>query len=168
MDHALKIMSKTKFKLSCPKCGQKEVMQVGDMLTCPCGHDFDIPPLHTPRQWNETLNTRILDWDGFRDSGLEVLMCREEFEHRLIHCSLMMSNPFPMGTEKNVCEDIARRQAFGLTKYGVSVADNPLNLRQWLQHAYEETLDQAIYLRRAIDQIDKEACEANAKQESSI
>lgn len=60
------------------------------------------------------------------------------------------------GTERTVCEDIARRQALGLAKYGISVAENPLALRQWLQHAYEETLDQAIYLRRAIDQIDAE------------
>jgi len=59
------------------------------------------------------------------------------------------------GTEYSVCLDIARRQQFGLTKYNVSVADNPLSLREWLHHAYLETLDKAIYLRRAIDEIDK-------------
>ena len=32
------------------------------------------------------------------------------------------------------------------------MAENPLKLREWLLHAYEETLDQAIYLRRAIDE----------------
>lgn len=56
----------------------------------------------------------------------------------------------PTGIEAQVCEDIARRQAIGMTKYGVSVADNPLGLVSWLQHAYEETLDKAIYLKRAI------------------
>lgn len=60
----------------------------------------------------------------------------------------------PTGIEAMVCADIARRQAFGLNKYGVSVAENPLELRQWLQHAYEEALDMAIYLRRAIEEID--------------
>jgi hypothetical protein len=60
----------------------------------------------------------------------------------------------PTGTEAAVCADIARRQQLGLAKYGTTVAENPLTLRQWLQHAYEETLDQAIYLKRAIDQID--------------
>lgn len=65
----------------------------------------------------------------------------------------------PTGTEKQVCEDIAKRQQFGLSKYGVSVADNPLRLRAWLQHAYEETLDKAVYLRRAIEQIDKDVLE---------
>ena len=59
------------------------------------------------------------------------------------------------GTEARVCADIAHRQAHGLRKYGVSVEHNPLTLRQWLQHAYEEALDQAIYLKRAIEQIDR-------------
>lgn len=60
-----------------------------------------------------------------------------------------------IGTEARVCQDIASRQQIGLKKYGTSVEQNPLTLRQWLQHAYEETLDQAIYLRRAIEEIDK-------------
>lgn len=59
------------------------------------------------------------------------------------------------GTEARVCLDIARRQKEGVAKYGVTVEANPLSLRQWLQHAYEETLDKAIYLRRAIEEMDK-------------
>lgn len=59
------------------------------------------------------------------------------------------------GIEKMVCEDIDKRQQFGLNKYGISVQQNPLTLRQWLQHAYEECLDQAVYLRRAIDELDR-------------
>jgi hypothetical protein len=62
----------------------------------------------------------------------------------------------PTGTEARVCADIAARQQLGLRKYGISVEGNPLTLREWLQHAYEETLDQAIYLRRSIEQIDLE------------
>lgn len=61
----------------------------------------------------------------------------------------------PTGTEARVCYDIAARQLKGVTKYGVTVAENPLTLREWLQHAYEETLDQAVYLRRAIEEMDK-------------
>ena len=57
-------------------------------------------------------------------------------------------------TETQVCTDIKARQEIGLRKYGVTVADNPLDLRQWLQHAYEETLDKAIYLKRAIQEMD--------------
>jgi hypothetical protein len=60
----------------------------------------------------------------------------------------------PTGIEAEVCRDIARRQQVGIAKYGTTVADNPLELRQWLQHAYEECLDQAVYLRRAIAEMD--------------
>jgi hypothetical protein len=67
-----------------------------------------------------------------------------------------MLTPTPTGIEAMVCEDIAKRQALGIAKYGTTVADNPLPLRQWLRHAYEEALDQAIYLRRAIDEIDRQ------------
>jgi hypothetical protein len=59
------------------------------------------------------------------------------------------------GIEAAVCQDIAWRQRMGVQKYGVSVADNPLHLREWLEHAYEECLDQAIYLKRAIVEIDR-------------
>lgn len=58
------------------------------------------------------------------------------------------------GTEAAVCEDIARRQAHGLKKYGVSVRNSTLTLRQWLQHAYEEHLDAAVYLKRAMEELD--------------
>lgn len=61
----------------------------------------------------------------------------------------------PTGTEARVVEDIASRQRVGLNKYGVSVEGNPLSLRQWLQHSYEESLDQSVYLRRAIEEIDR-------------
>lgn len=61
------------------------------------------------------------------------------------------------GTEARVCVDIAYRQQAGVNKYGTTVEANPLSLRQWLQHAYEETLDQAIYLKRAMEELDKKA-----------
>ena len=59
------------------------------------------------------------------------------------------------GTEGLVCDDIAARQKMGTTKYGTTVCANPLELKQWLQHAYEEALDQAIYLKRAIQELEK-------------
>lgn len=61
----------------------------------------------------------------------------------------------PQGIEKLVCEDIARRQLHGINKYGTTVANNPLDLKAWLQHGYEESLDHAIYLKRAIAEIEK-------------
>lgn len=59
-----------------------------------------------------------------------------------------------VGVEAKVCTDISERQHRGIAKYGQTVAANPLDLRAWLQHAYEECLDQAVYLRRAIAEID--------------
>ena len=60
------------------------------------------------------------------------------------------------GTEARVCALVAKRQAFGLNKYKTTVADNPLSLRQWLQHGLEEALDLAVYLQRSIEQLDRQ------------
>ena len=60
------------------------------------------------------------------------------------------------GTEYRVCQLIAERQMQGIEKYGTTVHANPLTLRDWLQHALEESLDHAIYLQRAIEELDKQ------------
>ncbi len=64
-----------------------------------------------------------------------------------------MKTPKPTGVELAVCQDIAERQQLGIKKYGVQLADTPLTHRQLLQHAYEETLDRAMYLKYAIHQL---------------
>jgi len=58
------------------------------------------------------------------------------------------------GIELTVIQDIARRQQLGIAKYGQTVADNPLVLREWLLHQYEELLDAAVYVKRSIAEID--------------
>lgn len=58
------------------------------------------------------------------------------------------------GTEARVCELIAKRQQLGIHKYGTTVANNPLAQAAWIKHALEETLDQAIYLQRALEEIE--------------
>lgn len=60
-----------------------------------------------------------------------------------------------MDTETAVMADIKDRQIKGIAKYGTTVKENPLELREWLQHAYEECLDQAVYLKRAIQEIEE-------------
>lgn len=60
-------------------------------------------------------------------------------------------NETPSGTERLVCQDIAKRQELGIRKYGTTVLGNPLTEDQWLQHAYEEALDLAVYLKRLIE-----------------
>lgn len=61
-----------------------------------------------------------------------------------------------MSVIESVCDDIRSRSAKGIAKYGVTLERTDLTLRDWLQHAYEETLDQANYLKRAIMEIDGE------------
>ena len=55
-------------------------------------------------------------------------------------------------TESAVCNDIKNRQAIGIKKYNVTVADNPLTKAQWRQHLYEELLDAVIYLKREMQE----------------
>ena len=59
------------------------------------------------------------------------------------------------GTEARVCSMIARRQQLGISKYGTTVARNPLELRAWLMHALEESLDMSIYLKRSLEELDR-------------
>lgn len=59
----------------------------------------------------------------------------------------------PSGIEAMVCADIARRQQIGIAKYKTTVLENNISLKAWLQHAYEEALDQAVYLKRAIHEM---------------
>jgi len=53
-------------------------------------------------------------------------------------------------------ELLLQRSVVGLQKYGVTVNDNPLSRRQWLQHALEEALDLANYLQKLIQEEDKQ------------
>jgi hypothetical protein len=40
------------------------------------------------------------------------------------------------------------RSEKGITKYGVTLDRTDLNIDEWIQHAIEECLDQALYLQR--------------------
>ncbi len=60
------------------------------------------------------------------------------------------------GIEKLIAEDLEARQRKGVEKYGTSVEHNPGPLAYWLRHAYEEALDLAVYLRRAISEVEEE------------
>ena len=53
--------------------------------------------------------------------------------------------------------ELQARAAVGMKKYGVSLSGAPLSLRDALQMAKEEALDQAAYLQKAIEEIDRTA-----------
>lgn len=57
-----------------------------------------------------------------------------------------------------VREDLLRRSQRGLLKYGVTLERDDLSLKEWLQHAYEETLDKANYLKRTIMMLEDFVC----------
>ena len=63
-----------------------------------------------------------------------------------------MSENKATGIEALVCADIAERQKKGIAKYGTTVERNPLELRAWLDHLYQELTDAAIYAKRAIEE----------------
>jgi hypothetical protein len=52
--------------------------------------------------------------------------------------------------EDSVCADIQTRADLGAKKYGVTMERTDLSETQWLQHAYEEALDLAVYLKKII------------------
>lgn len=57
---------------------------------------------------------------------------------------------------ESVRNDLLQRSLIGVKKYNTTLERTDLSLRDWLQHAYEETLDQANYLKRCIIEIDNQ------------
>jgi len=75
------------------------------------------------------------------------------------NCDKPPSHRLEVSPDPNVEKNRAlllQRSIVGLKKYGVTTVDNPLTLREWLQHALEEALDMANYLQAAITKIDNE------------
>lgn len=54
-----------------------------------------------------------------------------------------------------VREDLLQRSQVGINKYNTTLERTDLNLKDWLQHSYEECLDMANYLKRCIIEIEK-------------
>jgi hypothetical protein len=51
---------------------------------------------------------------------------------------------------QEVINDINARELKGLETYGTTMDRNDLTQEQWLNHAYEEALDFAIYLKKLL------------------
>ena len=49
-----------------------------------------------------------------------------------------------------VRNDLKERSKRGIKKYGTTLDRKDLELKDWLQHAYEESLDKSLYLKKAI------------------
>ena len=55
-------------------------------------------------------------------------------------------------TYQSIINDLIEREKMGVEKYGVTVDNANLTEEQWLQHAYEEALDMAVYLKKLIEE----------------
>lgn len=64
-------------------------------------------------------------------------------------------NPTIDTVVRAVRQDLLDRSNVGIDKYNNTLDRTDIDLRGWLQHAYEECLDQANYLKRSIIEIEK-------------
>lgn len=48
------------------------------------------------------------------------------------------------------------RSELGVKKYGTTLSDNTLTLAQWLKHSLEEQMDNILYTKRALEEIQKD------------
>lgn len=56
-------------------------------------------------------------------------------------------------TVQSVIKDLNERSQLGIKKYGTTLSYNNLTHKEWLQHAYEEALDMALYIKRAMEEL---------------
>ena len=64
-------------------------------------------------------------------------------------------NPTIDTVVRAVRHDLLERSNAGIEKYNNTLDRTDIDLKGWLQHAYEECLDQANYLKRSIIEIEK-------------
>lgn len=85
--------------------------------------------------------------NNIKNAGMKSIYDLVEFADRKI-------NKSPDAAVEANRQALLDRSNVGIVKYGTTLMDNKGDLRYWLNHALEECLDQANYLRRAIMEID--------------
>jgi len=58
-------------------------------------------------------------------------------------------------TLNEVISDMIAREKLGLKKYGTTIDRDDYSLEDWLVHAYEESLYKSLYLKKAIQKLEK-------------
>ena len=61
----------------------------------------------------------------------------------------------PSNLLASVIMDLKIREERGLATYGTTMDRKDLSKQEWLQHAYEEALDLALYLKKLMENHDK-------------
>ena len=82
-------------------------------------------------------------------SGNICMSCEEKLVHK------PMTEEESKEVEESVIAKIRQRRDLGRKKYGVSMERTDLSVPQWLQHAQEEAMDLAIYLEKAIQEMNR-------------
>ena len=70
----------------------------------------------------------------------------------------------PKQVYAQVMFDLRAREKMGIEKYGVSVDKAKLETLQWMQHAYEESLDHAIYMKKLILEAHRQIARAKGSE----
>ena len=50
----------------------------------------------------------------------------------------------------SIIDDLLAREEKGIKEYGTTMDRTDLSEQEWIQHAYEESLDLAIYLKKTL------------------
>lgn len=56
--------------------------------------------------------------------------------------------------EDEVCEKIKARSDVGKKKYGVTMEEEILSMREWLVHLQEELMDAAVYVEKLLGMVE--------------
>ena len=52
--------------------------------------------------------------------------------------------------EDKVCEKIQQRAEVGKSKYGVTMEEEVLSIREWLNHLQQELMDASVYVEKLL------------------
>jgi hypothetical protein len=80
------------------------------------------------------------------------------FQERFMATAVQAAKEIAM-TDRNVeavRQLLLDRSEVGIKKYGTTTDRDDLSLLQWLNHALMESLDQCVYLKRAITKLEEE------------
>jgi|TARA_R100001440_G_scaffold36015_1_gene55129 hypothetical protein len=56
--------------------------------------------------------------------------------------------------EDEVCKKIQARSDVGKEKYGVTMEEEVLSIRQWLVHLQEELMDATVYIEKLLGMVE--------------
>jgi cytidylate kinase len=87
----------------------------------------------------------ISKWDKLNKEFIEALDISDEW----------FKNKKNSDTLNEVIKDMIAREQLGIKKYGTTIDRDDYSLKDWLVHAYEESLDKSLYLKKAIQQLQK-------------